>query len=143
MQSKTIFAAASLAFLTLAAGPVFAKTLKFQATLAGSSEVPATTSTGTGSVDATYDTKTSTLSWTGTYSGLTGPEVAAHFHGPAAVGKNAGVMVPINAATSPFKGSAKLTKAQVSALEHGMLYVNIHTAANKAGEIRGQVTAVK
>jgi len=52
------------------------------------------------------------------------------------------VMVPIfqgAAAMSPFEGSATLTDAQAKALMDGDMYVNIHTAANKAGEIRGQV----
>ena len=44
---------------------------------------------------------------------------------------------------SPIEGSAKLTDEQVADLKAGKLYINIHTAANKAGEIRGQVTAAK
>ncbi len=52
-------------------------------------------------------------------------------------------MVPIfqgAMAKSPFEGSATLNDAQAKALMDGDMYVNIHTAANKAGEIRGQVT---
>ena len=82
------------------------------------------------------------LSWKGTYSDLSGPATAAHFHGPGPSGKNAGVMVPIfqgDAAKSPFEGSATLNDAQAKALMDGEMYVNIHTAANKGGEIRGQV----
>ncbi len=52
----------------------------------------------------------------GQYSGLTGPATAAHFHGPAPVGKNAGVMIPIAPATSPLEGSATLNDAQAKAL---------------------------
>ena len=66
---------------------------------------------------------------------------AAHFHGPAEAGKNAGVAVPIpNAASSPVKGEATLTDAQAADLLGGKYYINIHTAANPGGEIRGQVT---
>ncbi|MEO6781607.1 MAG: CHRD domain-containing protein, partial [Bradyrhizobium sp.] len=65
---------------------------------------------------------------------------AAHFHGPAEPGKNAGVAVAIpSASTSPVEGSATLTDAQAADLEAGKYYVNIHTAANPGGEIRGQV----
>ncbi|PNA11302.1 CHRD domain-containing protein, partial [Pseudomonas sp. MPR-R1B] len=75
----------------------------------------------------------------GTYSGLTGPVTAAHFHGPAKAGENAGVMVPVTAASSPFSGTATLDDAKAAGLEAGNLYFNIHTAANPKGEIRGQV----
>ena len=55
-------------------------------------------------------------------------------------GKNGPVAVPITPATSPFEGSATLTDAQANDLLAGKLYVNVHTEANKGGEIRGQVT---
>src|SRR5450756_2052938 len=71
---------------------------------------------------------------------LTGPATAAHFHGPAPEGKNAGVMVPISPNGPAFEGSATLNDAQAKALVDGDMYVNIHTAANKGGEIRGQLT---
>ncbi|HEU4661374.1 MAG TPA: CHRD domain-containing protein [Pseudolabrys sp.] len=111
----------------------------FKATMKASNEVPPTKSKGTGSVTATLDTASKKLSWKGSYKGLTGPATAAHFHGPAGPGKNAAVAVPISPNSSPFEGSATLTDAQIKDLEAGMWYVNIHTAANKAGEIRGQL----
>jgi hypothetical protein len=81
------------------------------------------------------------LTWKLTYSGLSGPATAAHFHGPAEAGKNAGVKVPIpNATSSPAEGSATLTDEQAADLTAGKYYVNVHTAANPGGEIRGQVT---
>ena len=82
------------------------------------------------------------LTWKGSYSGLTGPATAAHFHGPAEPGKNAGVVVPVfqgPTAKSPFEGSTALTDAQAADLMAGRWYFNIHTDANKGGEIRGQV----
>jgi hypothetical protein len=127
----------------VAAAPAFADTEKFKAELTGPGEVPPTTSKGTGSIEATYDTATKTLTWSGSYSGLTGPETAAHFHGPAAVGTNAGVLVPVDAKESPFKGSAVLTAEQAKAFDDGLVYFNIHTAANKGGEIRGQMALEK
>jgi hypothetical protein len=121
------------------AGPASAE--KMKANLTGASEVPPTTSTGTGTADIDYDAASKKLTWKLTYSGLTGPATAAHFHGPAEVGKNAGVAVAIpNATTSPNEGSATLTDAQAADLAAGKYYVNIHTAANPGGEIRGQVT---
>ena len=76
-----------------------------------------------------------------TYSGLTGPVTGGHFHGPALAGQNAGVVVPFAAGlVSPITGSATLTPTQVADLSAGKWYVNLHTAANPGGEIRGQVT---
>ena len=89
----------------------------------------------------TYDTASKQVTWRITYSGLSGTPTAAHFHGPAQPGANAGVAVPIpNLATSPAQGSATLTDAQAADLLADSYYINIHTAANPAGEIRGQVT---
>jgi hypothetical protein len=128
--------AGALAF----AGPSMAAMMNFKADLSGKNEVPPNTTAGSGSVTATYDTDTKKLTWKGSYSGLTGPATAAHFHGPADPGKNAGVMVPIAPATSPLEGSATLNDAQAKALLDGEMYVNVHTAVNKGGEIRGQLT---
>ncbi len=96
--------------------------------------------TGIGSVVATYDAATTTLSWHITYAGLTGPLVAAHFHGPATPGMDAPPVIPIPPPfLNPMDGSAKLTLDQVSQLLGGLYYVNLHTAAYPNGEIRGQL----
>lgn len=125
----------------LAAGSAAAETVRLSANLQPSSEVPPTTSKGSGSVDATYDTVTRTLQWTVTYQGLTGPATAAHFHGPAPVGQNAGVQVPIpkEGLARPIKGSKELTETQVTELMGGRWYFNVHTKEHPAGEIRGQM----
>ncbi|TXM70932.1 CHRD domain-containing protein [Methylobacterium sp. WL12] len=111
----------------------------YKAALTAGSEVPATESKGTGEVSATYDPAGKTLTWKGSYSGLTGPVTAAHFHGPAEAGANAGVLVPVTASASPFEGSATLDDAKAADLAAGKIYFNLHTAANPKGEIRGQV----
>ena len=134
-----IACAAAVSFVT----PSFAEVVNLKAQMSAKSEVPPNQSAGKGEVTATYDTATKKLSWKGTYSDLTGPATAAHFHGPATAGKNAGVVIPIFAgptAKSPFEGSATLTDAQAQQLLSGQWYANVHTAANKPGEIRGQVT---
>jgi hypothetical protein len=139
-MSKTNVALAALAIGTAFAftGPAFAD--KMKATLDGKSEVPPNTSAGKGTADIDYDQASKKLSWKLTYSGLSGPATAAHFHGPAEPGKNAGVAVPITNTASGSEGSATLTDAQAADLMAGKYYVNVHTEANKGGEIRGQVT---
>lgn len=129
--------------LAVAATPALAEIIKYKADLSGPSESPPTTSKGTGTIEASLDTKTEKLSWRGSYKGLTGPETAAHFHGPAPAGTNAGVMVPVTAKSSPFKGSATLTPEQAKAFADGQVYFNVHTDQNKGGEIRGQMMPAK
>ena len=110
--------------------------------LSGASEVPPVMSSASGTVEATLNKQTSELSWTVTYSGLSGPATGAHFHGPAMAGANAGVVVPITGSlASPIRGVASLTAAQAADLMAGKWYVNLHTAANPNGEIRGQLPA--
>jgi hypothetical protein len=138
-NTRIMLATLALGTAIAFAGPAFAE--KMKATLDGASEVPPSTSAGKGTADIDYDAASKKLTWKVTYSGLSGPATAAHFHGPAEAGKNAGVAVAIPGATaSPAEGSATLTDAQAADLMAGKYYVNVHTAANPAGEIRGQVT---
>jgi len=120
--------------------PSLAATIDLKATLSGKTEVPPNASPATGAVTATYDDATKKLTWKGSYKDLTGPATAAHFHGPAGEGKNAGVAIPIAPNGPEFEGSATLTDSQAHELLAGEWYVNVHTAANKGGEIRGQLT---
>jgi CHRD domain len=130
---------AGLALVACFASPALAETMTFKANLAAATEVPPNDSAATGAATVTFDTATKKLSWQGTYSGLSGPATAGHFHGPADPGKNASVAVPIVATASPFQGSVDLTDAQAADLMAGKWYLNIHTEAHKGGEIRGQV----
>lgn len=131
--------ASAFAFVSLAA---HAATVQLNAQLNGSSEVPPTTSQGTGTLTATLDTDTHQLTYHVVFQNLTGAATAAHFHGPADPGANAGPQVAVKAkpVVSPIDGKATLTAKQQQDLLDGKWYFNIHTAANPGGEIRGQVT---
>jgi hypothetical protein len=138
-KARTMLATLALGATIALGGPAFAE--KMKVTLDSKSEVPPNTSAGTGTADVDYDAASKKLTWKLTYSGLSGPATGAHFHGPAEAGKNAGVKVAIpNATSSPAEGSAILTDEQAADLTAGKYYINVHTAANPGGEIRGQVT---
>jgi hypothetical protein len=91
-----------------------ADTLSFKADLTGRGEVPPNDSAGRGHVEATPDTSTNTLTWTGVYSGVTGAPVGAHFHGPVSyIGATSEENAPIQVGTpgslaSPFKGTTTI-----------------------------------
>jgi CHRD domain len=137
---RTAVTGLTTAALLSLAPAAFAQAVTYKADLKASAEVPPADSKGSGTLTATYDPATKKLSYTANYKDLTGPATAAHFHGPADAKTNAGVVVPVNGAvTSPIKGEATLTDAQAKDLADGKWYFNIHTAANKGGEIRGQV----
>lgn len=109
--------------------------------LGGGNEVPPTPSTGSGTVDALFDKNTNLLRWRVSYSDLSGPALAAHFHGPALIGANAGVAVPWpGPLASPMEGSVVLSPSQADELLAGLWYANIHTARYPGGEVRGQMT---
>ncbi len=115
------------------------------ATLDGASEKPNPVSTpGAGS--AQFILAGDTLSFAIAYRGLTGPAVSAHLHGPAPASGTAGVQVDLApfhrgpfSSEGMFVGSVNLNAAQKAAVLGGDFYVNIHTATNPGGEIRGQV----
>jgi hypothetical protein len=137
---KTTLAAIGLLASALIWGYAQAATETFKGTLSGGAEVPPVTGSGTGTATVTLDPATKMITYAVTYSGLSGPAAAAHIHCGAAAGANSGVAVPFPSAASPISGSATLTDAQMADLEAGKCYVNLHTAANKGGEVRAQLT---
>ncbi|MDB5928569.1 MAG: domain containing protein [Polaromonas sp.] len=113
----------------------------FTTQLRAVNEVPPNASQASGTVDAVLDKQTNQLRWKANFTGLSGPATAAHFHGPALVGTNAGVVLPWpGPVRSPLEGRATLTPAQVADLMAGRWYANVHTAAYPGGEVRGQMT---
>jgi hypothetical protein len=140
-----------LAFVPLAwmasTAIALAAPMSFAVPLTGAQQVPPVTTSGSGTANLTYDSGTMELTWSIDYSGLSGPVTMAHIHGPAPEGKNAGVEIWLSKkgepVSSPIKGEAMLTAAQAKQLMDGDLYINVHTKAHPAGEIRGQVMPPK
>jgi hypothetical protein len=125
---------------------------EFNATLSGAAEKPtAVTTSASGTAKVTIDgTK---VKVEGTYTGLSGNAMAAHIHGPADENSVADIFCNLKADTAtsgtlseagtatskPACSTVELTDAQIKDFEDGRMYINIHTAANQAGEIRGQI----
>jgi hypothetical protein len=145
--SRRIIIAAACATAVAWAGPSQAAPASFKVALTGAQQVPPVETSGTGTAELTYDAATRVVTWTITYSGLSAPATMAHFHGPAAMGANGPVTVWISTKgappESPIKGEATLTPEQADQFTAGQWYINVHTSAHPAGEIRGQVVPPK
>jgi len=125
--------------------PAMAEPKSMTVPLSGAVEVPPVQTPAKGTAKLTFDPETRNLTWTVEFSGLSAPATMAHFHGPALPGKNGPIAVWIGEKgvppVSPVKGSAVLTPEQVKDFTDGGWYVNIHTANNPSGEIRGLIPA--
>jgi hypothetical protein len=128
-------------------GSANAASESFKVDLTGAQQVPPVETPAKGSADLTYDPATRVLTWAVSYSGLSAPATMAHFHGPAAAGKNGPVAIWISvkdaSVSSPIKGQATLTPEQAQQFSAGDWYINVHTQAHPGGEIRGQVLPPK
>lgn len=119
--------------------------VQFSATLNGTAEVPRVTTSGLGS--ATFWLIGNQIAFNFTYAGLSGPVFGAHIHGPATPTATSGVLVPlpgISGTSGNVFGRAIASPDNlgilIDALNAGLSYVNVHTDANPAGEIRGQIS---
>lgn len=123
-----------------------ATTYTINVTMSGLQEVPPNASTATGSVTGSYDDVTNELMFTITFSGLSAPTTASHYHGPALPGVNAGVLInfgpagfPIGVTSGSHSDTLILTAGQETQLLDGLWYANIHTSSLPGGELRGQM----
>jgi hypothetical protein len=118
--------------------------------MTGAQETPAVTTSASGTIDANYNRLTKTLSYKITFSGISGTgATVAHIHGLGEPGIMAGVLqtfVGFPTATSgTYSGTLLIdgVKFTEEYLLGGRYYMNIHSVARPAGEIRGQLILTK
>lgn len=112
-------------------------TTELTATINGAQQVPANSSSATGTFTGSYNSSNQQLTYTVVYQGLT-PSVA-HIHtGPAGV--SGPVAIPFANLASPITGTVTLSDVQATQLLNNGMYVNIHTSGTySGGEIRGDI----
>jgi Cu/Zn superoxide dismutase len=126
-------------------GQIMAPSQKFSATLNGDSQVPPVSSPGSGTGTVLLNATEDQILVDVSFSGLTSNANAAHIHGPAAPGSNAGVLFDFSSVTpAATSGSISgqifsISATQVAQLKAGQFYFNIHTENFGGGEIRGQI----
>ena len=120
-------------------GPDKNPEVKFEATLTGANEVPRVVTSATGRLDGVYNKDTRKFSYSISYSGLV--PTAGHIHFGNG-GETGNVIYPFTSLTSPITGTWDVDPKYESALFSGILYANLHTVANKGGEIRSQIVMV-
>jgi hypothetical protein len=144
-KGLVLLVVASLAALLtagLAGGASHATSYKLSAKLNAGQEVPKPkgASRATGAFTGTLTGRK--LTWKVTYKSLTGKAMQAHIH-MGRPGKSGNVLVPLcpPGCRSGMHGTKTVSAAIASAIRRGGTYVNVHTAKNPAGEIRGQLKA--
>lgn len=112
----------------------------FSTRLDGRNQVPPVHSMGTGTMDAVLNRETGLFRWRISYANLSSQVTGMHIHGPADVRGNAPPLISFNPPfESPWEGRLTLTPEQRAELLAGRWYLNIQTARNPNGELRGQL----
>jgi len=142
---KGIILAACLAAAVGTTAISKAASQSFKVMLTGAQQVPPVNTTAAGTAELTYDPATRVLTWNVTFSGLSGPATMAHFHGPAAQGKNAPPVIRLSpkgsAVEMPIKGEATLTPEQAQQFSAGEWYINVHTQTHQPVKSVGRRTS--
>ena len=117
----------------------------FEATLSGNNQSPSVDTRASG--NATVILQGDSIHIEGEFSGLSSNYTASHIH-KGAKGENGKPVITLEAAvsnnsiTGAWDGAHKITEAQIKALKGDSLYINVHTADHKSGEIRGQLRSM-
>ena len=139
MRLRLLLTAALGLALVFAPSPAAADT-QFEANLSAAQEFPPNASPASGTGTFSLNVAETQLTIFVTFSGLLAPQTAAHIHGAAPPGMNAGVIFPLPIG-SPVNAVWAIPLARVADLKNGLLYVNVHSQAFPGGEIRGQIVA--
>ena len=133
----------ALTLTAVATGSTHKTKMNFTAVLNVGQEVPHPIGTKVGAAGKfTVSVSGTTLTWKLTFTHLSGPATAAHIHHEKK-GKAGAVIVPLcGPCTSGASGTATVTSAEITLMKSGATYVNVHTAKNPNGEIRGQIHMV-
>ncbi|HYC58509.1 MAG TPA: CHRD domain-containing protein [Thermoanaerobaculia bacterium] len=126
---------------------LLANARKYIATFTGAQEVPPTGSSATGGGSVVLDGAEDQITANGSYSNLSSNATAVHIHGPAPAGVDADILFPLDGIATATSGiiadqSFSITPAQVSQLNAGQHYFNVHSGNHAGGEIRGQIGAI-
>jgi len=145
-SARLVFVLAVAFLLTNIAEPAYAQVFRITVRLNGAQEVPPVATTGTGVGRIVIDTASRVIMGPVTFTGLSSATIpgAGHIHMAAAPRLNGGVIIPLVGGGGVRAGRARvpatvLTRPQMTALRANLLYINIHTANNPGGEIRGTI----
>ena len=114
----------------------------FFASLSPAQENPPTLSSASGYARVFVNESTMTLTFTVVFNNLTSAQTGAHIHAPAAIGANAPVAInfdTVGGTSGTITGTRPITAAQLAQIRQHLGYVNVHSANNPGGEIRGQL----
>lgn len=138
---------------TLAIAATASAQTTYTTVLSGLNEVPTVSTQATGSATVVLNAAQTQLSVTCQFQNLIGTYTASHIHGPAPLGVNAGVKwgfvgAPAGWIFTNANHDGTLTNflvtgiiaADVTNLNNGQFYVNVHSNVNPGGEIRGQLS---
>jgi CHRD domain len=142
-MKKTLCGLVAVAAL---AGNASAVVWTFNDPFSGAQEVPANASPGTGNINGTYDDVSNVITYSLSFTGLTGNTTNAHFHS-APVGVSGGVQIgpagfPLGVTSGTFSGTHTLSAAQETQLLGNLWYFNIHSSTFGGGELRAQIFPV-
>ena len=132
--------------LVTAATPAAGAVITYNVVLSGTQSVPANASTAFGSGTVTVDDIADTVSVVLSFTGLTGgPAGAAHIHCCVAENANGPVVIPFtgfpNATSGTYSNTfTGVSVANITGIEAGLAYINIHNTTFPGGEIRADIT---